>query len=501
MNDTSPARLRMSRIGKSFGPATVLHDVDLELMPGEVHGLVGQNGAGKSTLMKVLGGVYPDHSGTVEIDGTLHRLASPRAALAAGVAVIYQELSLIPSMTVAENITLGIEPGSVRYTPGAVVQSAQDVIRRSSALSGLPLLAQVSELGAGTQQMVEIAKSLARDARILVLDEPTARLSGPERDALHGLIRELSAQGTAIVYISHFLDEVLEHTDRITVLRNGRVVEERESKSFTRDSLVQSLLSRELLEDEFASRAIPTRSELSALQATAITGIGFEEVHLDVRVGEIVGIAGLVGSGRTRLARALAGAAKVNAGTLEVGSRTRRFRSPRQAAEAGVVLVPEDRKSDGIIASATAEENLTLRALDGRLATGGLVRGRRSRRVARDAMASLQVHPARLDQPGDGFSGGNQQKLLIGRALLAEPKVLVIDQPTAGVDVGAKAQIHDLLRVAAADGTAIIVISDDIDELLALSHRVAVMSHGRVTDVGGRDEITHDELVQMISAA
>ncbi|MCC2031553.1 sugar ABC transporter ATP-binding protein [Microbacterium allomyrinae] len=491
----------MREISKSFGPATVLDRVSLELAPGEIHGLVGQNGAGKSTLMKVLGGVYPDHGGTIEIDDESIVMSTPRAALAAGIAVIYQELSLIPSMTVAENIVLGIEPGRVGYDRSRSEDLAREVISRSSALSALPLNRLVGSLGAGTQQMVEIAKALARNAKVLVLDEPTARLSGPERDQLHALTRELASHGTSVVYISHFLEDVLDVTSRLTVLRNGAVVTTADTATFTRDSLVRALLSRALLEDEFSARDVPPRASAIALRAESISAPGFTDIDIDLREGEIFAIAGLVGSGRTRLARALSGAARIRQGRLEVGGRRAAFRSPRAAAAAGVVLVPEDRKSDGIIASATAQENLLLRALDSSLAPGGIVRIGAARRIAQERIEELQVHPPLPQLLGSGFSGGNQQKLLIGRALLARPKVLITDQPTAGVDVGAKAQIHALIRDAAAAGTAVIVISDDLDELLALAHTVAIVDHGRITSVLRRDQIDHDQLVERISAA
>jgi ribose transport system ATP-binding protein len=499
-NGEATPRLAMADISKRFGPSLVLDGVDLVLQPGEVHGLVGQNGAGKSTLMKVLGGVYPDYGGIIEIEGERMEMSSPRAALAAGVGVIYQELSLIPAMTVSENILLGIESGGAVYSRRRDADAAKTVIEHSEILASLPLGMRVEQLGAGAQQMVEIAKALARNARVLVLDEPTARLSGPERDGLHSLVRELSAAGTSVVYISHFLDDVLDVTSHITVMRNGRVVTSAPTESFTGETLVRAMLSRDLAADELGGRTLPPRSSETVLRASSLTGIGFADIDLDVRKGEILGIAGLVGSGRTRLARAISGAARIRSGDLEVEGRRARFRSPRAAGAAGVVLVPEDRKLDGIIATATAQENLLLRAFDGGLAPGGWIRSAAARRTAKKSIDSLQVLPPRLGQLGSGFSGGNQQKLLLGRALLANPRVLITDQPTAGVDVGAKAQIHELLRASAAEGTALVVISDDLDELLALGHRLAVMHHGRIVTTVPRAEVDHDRLVDLISS-
>lgn len=496
------SRLLMSKISKTFGPTRVLHDVDLRLAPGEVRGLVGQNGAGKSTLMKILGGIYPDHTGRVYVDGKPVELTTPRQALAVGIGMIYQELSLIQSMTVAENIVLGIEPGRTRFSAKAVRRQAEAVVRTSPLLASLPLDRLVADLGAGSRQMVEIAKAMARQARVLVLDEPTARLSAPERVGLHQLIRQLAEQGTSAIYISHFLDDVLDVTDRITVLRNGSVVAEGATHEFEERDLVHAMLSRELIAEaaEHQSSARLQHAPI-VLQVRGLSQPGrFEDVSFTLRRGEILGIAGLVGSGRSRLARALAGAATHVSGTVVLNGKDLTLTSPRRTGRSGLVLVPEDRGSEGIVASATAGENLTMRAYDHGLAPRGWIDVRRRRETVRSTFDELQVHPARPELLAANFSGGNQQKLLLGRALLTKPAVLIADQPTAGVDVGAKAQVHQLLKKAAAAGSGVIVITDDLDELLNLADTVVIMRHGRAGTGVRREDIDHDQLITAISA-
>jgi ABC-type sugar transport system ATPase subunit len=493
-------RLAMDGITKSFGPAKVLNAVDMVVAPGEIHGLIGQNGAGKSTLMKVLGGVLPDHEGTIKVDGAEAALSSPRQALNRGIGMIYQELSLIPSLTVAENIMLGIEPGTIRYSPRDVVNLAAEVVNRSPLLESLPLNRRANELGAGQQQMVEIAKAMARDARVLVLDEPTARLSGPERAGLHALMRELADAGTAMIYVSHFLEEIIANTDRLTVLRNGCVVAQGATAEVDEARLVREMLSRELLAEETTRRTSTKRSQ-SALRLEAFcVGDAVREVSLDVHQGEIVVITGLVGSGRSRLVSSVAGAGPHTAGKIRVNGRAVKFRTPRAASRAGLMFVAEDRKENGIIGSSTASDNLVLRALDSKIGRAGFVRRRTVEAVARQEFERLDVQPRRPDLEAINFSGGNQQKILIGRALLAKPTVLIIDQPTAGVDVGAKEQIHRLLRNAAAEGAALLIVTDDMDEVIALADKVLVMKRGRITAELHGNEFDRDNLVELVSA-
>jgi len=491
----------MEKISQTFGTTRVLKEVDLDVSPGEVHALVGQNGAGKSTLMKILGGLYPDHKGLIEIDGHPAQLANPRAALKHGIGMIYQELSLIPTMSVAENILLGIEPGKGSYSRRGILAAAKRVVERVPMLSGLPLNVPAGELSTGLQQRVEIAKALARDARVLVMDEPTARLSGPERDDLRDLIRELSANDISIIYISHFLEEIFEYCSALTVLRNGSVVGRGRTSDFTIGSLTRTMLGAELAAEEFdpAHTGRPPATGIPVIELTGVSGPRIADVDLSIRKGEIIGLAGLVGSGRTRLAKTLTGAESMTAGTFYMDGVLKTVANPRQALKMGIVMLPENRKTEGLIGIASARENMILNALDRGLTRFGLVRSKAVLAESRKQFAELEIRPNTPSLPAARFSGGNQQKILLARALLAKPRVLIIDQPTAGVDVGTKAQIHGLIRQVASEGTAVLVVTDDLDEMLALADNVLVLKSGRVVSRHDRRGLDRKRLVDAIS--
>lgn len=497
----TPLRVDMRGITQSFGAAKVLDTVDLRVQRGEIRALVGQNGAGKSTLMKILGGIYPEHQGTIAIDGIRVNINSPREAQRHGIALIHQELSLIPRMTVAENIVLGLEPGHFVYSPAKAIRVAQEVVARVPILAELPLDATVGDLNAGMQQRVEIAKVLARDVTVLVMDEPTARLSGPERDALRTLSVQLVAQGISIIYISHFLEEVFQNCDTVTILRNGVVVADGDVADFDMSSLTRSMLNTELIEEEFSAppsqRDRPPRGPL--LELANITSGRIHDVSLEVDAGEIVGLAGLVGSGRTRVARTIVGAERTLSGTIRIAGKTVAIKSPRKALSMGVVLIPEDRKRQGIINYLSAAFNMMIMALDRGMTRWGLLRFFMMRSAIRQHYTNLDITPRNPDFPADRLSGGNQQKVLLARVLLARPTLLIADQPTAGVDVGTKAQIHRLLRETAAEDTSILVVSDDLDELLALCDRIYVMHRGRVVAQYTRAELDRNKLVTTIA--
>jgi ABC-type sugar transport system ATPase subunit len=475
--------LAMRGVRKRFAGGEVLHGVDFTLETGSVHALVGQNGAGKSTLMKVLGGVYADHTGEVEIEGRPVRLDTPRQAFDAGVAVIYQEFALIPHLTVAENIALGREPERRR---GLIDRRAirDRSVREAEALGiSLPIDAEVGSLGVAEQQLTEVVKALSRNARILVMDEPTARLSPGERDRLFGHIRRFSAAGVGIVYISHFLEEVFAVADTVTVLRDGRVVATRPSAELDLDRLAALMVGGALAHTaRVESSAVvdaPPAIELDALSVE-----GRPPLSLSVGPGEVVGFAGLVGSGRTRLARAIVGVGHSN-GTIRVAGREVHIGSPAVAARLGVVMLPEDRRVDGLVLPGSIGANITLTALGRSLTRSGFVRRRERARVIAGLMERLAIVPRDPERAVRTLSGGNQQKVLMARAFAAAARVLVLDQPTAGVDVGAKAELYERIREAARTGVAVLLISDDHDELLSLSDRNVVMHSGRV--VGVRD--------------
>jgi len=467
----------MRGVRKRFAAGEVLHGVDFTLERGQIHALVGQNGAGKSTLMKVLGGVYPDYTGSVVIEGGDVALSSPHAALDAGVAVIYQEFSLVPDLTVAENIALGREPE--RGTRGLIDRRA--LHRRSEAEAqaegiDLPMDAPVRTLGVADQQLTEIVKALSRDARILVMDEPTARLSPVERDRLFDAMRRLKEGGVGLVYISHFLEEVFVVADVVTVLRDGDVVASQPTADLDLPRLASLLVGGSVAAVE-RNRTVVSAGEVPALALEELSVIGRPPISLDVAPGEVIGVAGMVGSGRTRLARAIVGAAP-STGTIRVMGSVIDVSSPGDAARAGVVMLPEDRRRDGLVLPSTIGRNVSLTALGLTLTRYGLVRRAARARLVRDLIGRLRITPSDPERTVQTLSGGNQQKVLMARAFGAGARVLILDQPTAGVDVGAKAEQYEHIRTVTGEGVAVVVISDDLDELLLLSDRILIMHAG-----------------------
>ncbi len=497
--------LAMRGIRKSFAAGEVLHGVDLSLLHGQIHALVGHNGAGKSTLMKVLGGVYRDYAGEILIEGTPVHPTSPRDAFRHGVAVIYQDFALVPDLTVAENIALGREPcGALRGT----VDHAE--IRRRSSREAealgipLPLDAKVRTLGVADQQLTEIAKALARDARILVMDEPTARLSPTERERLFDTMRRLKASGVGVVYISHFLEEVFAIADLITVLRDGRVVAVRRPSELDLPALTALMLGATAREEQAVRAERATEKARPAvapvLELKDFAPAGGSAVSFALHAGEILGLAGLVGSGRTQLALAIAGVIP-STGEIRLDGAPVRFRTPADSARAGVLLLPEDRKRQGLVLVDSVGENLSLMALGPRLSRLGIVRGKQQRDLVRDLMARFRVLPPDPDRPVRTLSGGNQQKVLVARAFGLDARVLVLDQPTAGVDVGVKAELHEIIDRSARDGVTVILISDELEELLALSDRILVMHERQATDLAPARTFTRHTLLEAISRA
>ncbi|GAA3625576.1 sugar ABC transporter ATP-binding protein [Nonomuraea rosea] len=494
------AILEMTGIRKSFASGEVLHGVDLTVEHGEIHALIGHNGAGKSTLMKILGGVHPDHGGTIAIDGKPVSVRTPKEAIEHGIAVIYQDFSLVPQLTVAENIALGREP---RLGAAALVNHKELAARsaREAARVGidLPMDQPVGRLGVAGQQLTEIVRALAQEPRILVMDEPTARLAPNERERLFAIMRDLAARGVGIVYISHFLDEITSVADRITVLRDGDVVARLDAGETDADGLARLLVGDDVAEHQRVTAATPPSGDVTpALEVTDLVVAGRPPISLRVAPGEIVGIAGLVGSGRSRLAKAIVGATP-STGTVAVAGRTLRRRTPARAARAGVLLIPEDRKAQGLVMTGTVQDNIELTALGGELTRAGLVRRAARRRLVADAVKRFQVRPADSGRIVDTLSGGNAQKVLLARAAAAGPKVLLLDQPTAGVDVGAKAEIARQIEQLARDGMAVVLISDDLDELLALTSRLLIMHTGALTATLSTADVDRPGLLSAIS--
>ncbi|MEE6310392.1 sugar ABC transporter ATP-binding protein [Plantactinospora veratri] len=477
MSDPRTAPLLALRgIGKSFLGVRVLDGVDLDVGPGEVHAVVGENGAGKSTLMKIVSGGHGPDEGTIEFAGEPRAFRGPRDAQRAGIGIIHQEFNLLPERTVAENVYLGHEP--VRR--GLV--DRREMLGRTGRLLGsigetaLPPDARVGHLGVAQQQVVEIAKALALDARLLIMDEPTAALADHEVELLYGLVRRLQERGIGLLYVSHRLAEVFDLSGRITVLKDGRRVTTVDTVDTTADELVRHMVGREL-SSYYPDRAGPEDRGPVRLTVRGGGNRKLRGVDLELHAGEVLGVGGLQGAGRSALARALFGAAPFTTGKVTLDGTPIRLRSPRAAMRAGVAYVTEDRKGEGIVARQSVLDNALLASRAVFAARSG--RAARTVRV-RELLAAVDVRAAADDQEIRFLSGGNQQKVVLARWLAVNPRILLFDEPTRGIDVGAKAAIHDLVRRLARDGAAVLMISSDLPELLGMSDRIVVMRDGRI---------------------
>ena len=473
-----PLLLQMSGIGKSFFGVPVLSDVDFDLRAGEVHAVLGENGAGKSTLMKILSGAHRPDTGTISFQGRQVTFGHPRDAQLTGISIIYQEFNLLPERTVAQNIFLGREPRRGPIVDRAAMDAATSHLLAQVDPSGTIAPDNlVKQLSIAQQQTVEIAKSLSFDSRILVMDEPTASLSPHEVEALFGQVRLLQKKGMGIVYISHRLREIYEVASRVTVLKDGRKVATIGVAETNMPDLVRMMVGRDL-EDYFPPHA--TREELGDIMLAVRGGnvIGrLQDINFEVRAGEILGIGGLAGSGRSGLAEALFGVRPFDSGTIELGGRPAHIRSPRQAVRRGVGFLTEDRKLEGLVLSLSIRNNM-LMALRG---MGRLLDSRLPHPVSvRELAASVDLRATSIDQEVRFVSGGNQQKVVLSKWLATRSRVFIFDEPTRGIDVGAKAGIHDLMRSLARKGAAIIMVSSELPELLGMSDRTLVMRNGSI---------------------
>lgn len=472
---TDQVHLDVRGIGKSFGATRALDDVSIPIRAGTVHAFVGENGAGKSTLGKIIAGVFPQDQGDLRLRGATVAFGSPRDALQHGIALVAQEVALVPQLKVAENVFLGAEPRRSGFIDrDGLTQRFQ----RLTTESGFDLdgHAVVGRLPIAQQQQVEILRALARDADLIVLDEPSASLSAHEVDRLHDIVRRLRAGGRTVILVSHFLPEVLELADTVTVLRDGKVVRTGPATDDTEASLIAAMLGRPASRT-YPDKRWPAGDSAVALDIRDLSAPGVRHVTMTVRAGEIVGLAGLIGAGRSELARAIYGAATSLAGEARAGS-TLLAGTPIDSIDAGVALIPESRKDDGLFLRRPIRENVSLASLTG-LQRLGFVR-RHAERVQVAGVLARVSGTSLLEAPAGALSGGNQQKLLFARALLAKPGVLLADEPTRGVDVGAKRDLYELLVDLAANGVAVLLISNEMEELLGLAHRVVVMRLGRV---------------------
>ena len=470
-------RVELADIGKSFGGVRALDGISLTIEKGSIHALVGENGAGKSTLGKILAGVIAPDRGQLLIDGAPVAFRSPREAIVRGIVLIAQELSVAPALSVAENVFLGTEPRRAGFVARRALRRRYDEL---AAAAGFELSGDLPGRGLRTadQQKVEILRALCRDARLIVMDEPTAALPRPDADRLYQVIRRLAAGGTTIVLVSHFLREVAELADEVTILRDGHLVRTALAADETEETMLRSMLGRSLGATFPARRPVPADAPV-VLEARGLSASGVHDVSLDVRAGEIVGLAGLVGSGRTELARALCRAQRVTAGTVSVAGAPLTGQGPRTALRAGLAMIPESRKEQGLMLGRPIAENVSLASLP-RFAALGLVRRRAERQAVTGVLGQVGVRVPAQAAPVSTLSGGNQQKALFARILLRGPRVLVADEATRGVDVGAKRAIYELLTSLAAEGLGVLLISSDAEEILGLAHRVLVMRAGRI---------------------
>jgi simple sugar transport system ATP-binding protein/ribose transport system ATP-binding protein len=457
-----------------------------------VHALVGENGAGKSTLGRIVAGALAPDGGRIRLDGREVSFRSPREALDHGVAAIAQEPSIVPHLTVAQNVFLGAEPRNAGFIRRRRLDHAYAALAESAGFD-LPGGMSAGRLRTSEQQKVEILRALSRDAQLIVMDEPTAALGAQETQHLHEIVLRLARAGRTIVLISHFLGEVLELADDVTVLRDGRLVKTAPTADETEASLVEAMLGRSLT-STFPTKNVPADNAPVVLSVRGLSAPGVEAATFDLRAGEILGLAGLVGAGRTELARAIFGAARIASGEVVLGTGTPLGRNPRRSLRAGLALIPESRKDDGLLFLRSSLENATLSRL-GALSTAGVVRRRRERRAGREVLERCGVRGASFSAPVSALSGGNQQKVLLARVLLCRPDVVIADEPTRGVDVGAKRAIYDFLTGLADEGLGVLLISSELEEVIGLSHRVLVMRRGRLVSELAGEAITEDAIL------
>ncbi|GAA3483384.1 sugar ABC transporter ATP-binding protein [Streptomyces sp. NPDC002596] len=489
--DATPV-LALEEVSKSFGAVRALRGVSLRLYAGEAHALAGENGAGKSTLIKALAGVHRPDTGTVLLDGSPVEFHGPADARDAGVAVIYQEPTLFPDLSVAENIFVGRQPTRSfgRVDHRAVKQAAADLFARLGV--DLDPEQPARGLSIADQQLVEIAKALSFDARVLIMDEPTAALTGSEVSRLFGVVRTLREQGAAVLFISHRLEEIFELCQRVTTLRDGTWISSEPLAGLTEDDLVRRMVGRDL--DELYPKQ-ETETGEAALTVRRLTREGvFTDVSFEVRRGEIVGLAGLVGAGRSEVARAVFGVDRWDGGEVEVLGRKLKPGAPSLAMAAGLALVPEDRRAQGLVMDMSIERNIGLTGF-AETTRAGLMNRRAERDRAVDWAVKLQVKYARLADVVGTLSGGNQQKVVLAKWLATAPQVLIVDEPTRGIDVGTKAEVHRLLSSLAAEGVAVLMISSDLPEILGMADRVLVMHEGRLAAEIPRAEATEETVM------
>lgn len=493
MNETP--LLQAVNITKSFAAVCALKDASFELHAGEVHALVGENGAGKSTLIRIVTGAVLQDSGEIYVDGESVRDNSPALSRARGIAAIYQQPALFPELTVAENIAIGQDPartfGRVDWKERR--RSARELLDRIGARIDPETAA--SELSMPQQQLVEIARALGANARILIFDEPTASLSAEDTEHLFQVIRELKSQGVGMIYISHRLEELATIADRVTVLRDGHTIETRKMAETTRELLIRLMVGRDL-SAVFPKRAVDIGETVFELKNFGCKAVGIKDINLAVRAGEIVGVAGLIGAGRTELAKTIFGLYEPDAGEILLRGKPIKIGHPCEAIDYGIAYLPEDRRRHGVVPDFPISANITLASLKKLSSFVGLDFGQ-ERLIAADYTRRLGVKTPAIYSPVSTLSGGNQQKVALSRWLMTQPSVLILDEPSQGIDVGAKAEIHELMMELAEQGVAILMISSELAEILGMSDRIAVMCAGTIAKLLDRADATQDEILSI----
>ena len=487
-------RVQMTGISKSFGGVHALNDVSFEVKPGEIHALVGENGAGKSTLMKILSGAYQRDSGEIRIDGRPVNISSPHVGRKLGIGIIYQDFALAPDLTVAENIFLdhlSRTGGLINW--GALYRNAGELIRGLGF--DINPRSLVADLTVAYQQVVEIAKALSENVGILILDEPTAVLAPRETERLFEVLRKLKQQDVSIIYISHRLEEVFEIADVVTVIKDGAVTGTLDAADATTDEIINMMIGRQLTA-MFPKRHGNVGDEIFRVEGLN-RGRKVRDVSFSVRVGEVLGIAGLVGSGRTETVRAIFGADAKDGGQVVLENRSLRIRSPRAAVKSGIALLPEDRKEQGAILSMSVRQNVTMPSLSRVTGAMGIVRQGREKRITQDLIDKLAIKTNSTETAVTDLSGGNQQKVVLAKWLGTECRLLILDEPTRGIDVGAKVEIYNIINELAESGLGIVVISSEMIELIGICDRVMVMRQGRIRGILEKGQLSEENIMRL----
>jgi len=493
MTDQAPI-LRTEDIGMAFGGVYVLKGIDFEIRPGEIHGLIGENGAGKSTLLKIIAGIHQPKEGQILLRDEAVQVPNPQAAISLGIALIHQEPLIFPDLDVAENIYIGRQPtrkglGQVDWR--SMYKHSVEILESLGV--ELDPHTKVRGLSIADQQMVEMAGALSQDAQILLMDEPTAALTPSEVEDLFAIIRRLREQGTAIVFISHRLEEVFELCDRITVLRDGEYIGERRPEETSTDEIIQMMVGRPL--SALYEKGEHEVGGTPLLQVEGLSRIRkFDGISLSVHAGEIVGLAGLVGAGRTDVARALFGDLGIDRGTIKIDGKPVKITKPREAMAYGMIYVPEDRQHSGLLMQMDVVKNMTLAVIE-RISSRGWLRENVERETSEEYVTKLRISLRDLAQPVRELSGGNQQKVVLSKWLMTEPRILLLDEPTRGIDIGAKSEVHRLIGDLAAQGMAILLISSELPEILAMCDRVIVMREGEITGHFSKDDMTAEGVI------